>query len=68
MKREDYKTLSDEKLQEHFANTDHTGAMCSGHGKAEWNNRRNAMIKEEMDARGIAPDGRKGIFNGEGAY
>lgn len=68
MQRQDYTQLTNEQLQEHYANTGYTRAMCSGHSKTEWNDRRNKMARDEMKQRGIEPDGRKGTFNGTGAY
>jgi len=68
MQKQDYKKLSDEQLQEHYANTNTTAMVCGGHGKSEHNRRRCAMALGEMKSRKIKPDERDGQFNGNGSF
>ena len=66
--KRDHEGLSDEELQEYYANALATRRGAGGHGKAHYNGLRVDAYKAEMDARGQKPDGREGAFNGIGSY
>lgn len=66
--KREHEGLTDEQLQEYYANALTTRQLAGGHGKAFYNGRRVDAYLDEMNARGIKPDGREGSFNGEGSY
>ena len=67
VKRE-HDSLSDEELQDYYANALATRRGAGGHGKAHYNGLRVDAYLAEMNARGQKPDGREGSFNGIGSY
>jgi len=58
---------SDDTLQEWYANARHTAAVVLGHKKGERNERLAAGWLGALHERGLRPDGRKGVQNGDGA-
>lgn len=54
-------------LQEWYANARLTGGTCGGHKKGYRNERLAAAYRAELESRKVKPDGREGIFNGDGA-
>ena len=68
MNERKYENRTNEELQIEYANCLATRMGAGGHGKAHYNGLRVIAIREEMELRGIKPDGRKGQFNGEGSY
>ena len=68
MNERKYENRTNEELQIEYANCLATRMGAGGHGKAHYNGLLVIAIREEMELRGIKPDGRKGQFNGEGSY
>jgi len=66
--KREYEELSDEQVQAYYANCLTTRQGAGGHGKAHYNGLRVERLLEELNARGQKPDGREGVFNGEGSY
>jgi hypothetical protein len=62
----DQVVVTDEMLQEAYANARTTGAMALGHGKGDANKHLASRWLEMMNQRAIQPDGREGRFNGNG--
>ncbi len=67
VKRE-HESLSDDELQDYYANALATRRGAGGHGKAHYNGLRVDAYLAELNARGQKPDGREGSFNGIGSY
>ena len=69
----DFENVSTETLCEWLANCTLTAAQCLGHGKANANEQKAAMISDELQRRNIqVPDKKElyavGIFNGKGSW
>jgi hypothetical protein len=61
------KELSDEVLNQYYANAFHTGCCAGGHGKGQRNLNQAKLYFAEISRRGLDRPENEGIFNGEGS-
>lgn len=66
--KSEYAELSNDEVQDYYANCLTTRQLAGGHGKAHYNGLRVMALLQELESRGQKPDGREGSFNGKGSY
>lgn len=61
--------MTEDELQTAHANAVKTRMCAGGHNKAQMNGALALDYRDKLLERfGVAPDGREGVFNGEGSY